>query len=41
MIVTVGCVAAHVEAPSTEVSSAAQPWRERFSIEAATLQLEG
>ena len=40
VIVTVVCVAAHVEAPSAEVGTAAQPWREGFSIEAATLQHE-
>jgi len=40
MFVTFVFVAAHVEAPSAEVSTATQPWREVFSIEAATLQHE-
>ena len=38
MFVTFGFVAAHVEAPSAEVSTAAQPWREGPSIETAALQ---
>jgi hypothetical protein len=41
VIVTFVFVATHVQAPSAEVSTAAQPWREGFSIEAATLQHKG
>jgi hypothetical protein len=40
VIVTVVCVATHVQTPSAEVSTAAQPWRVVFSIEAAALQHE-